>query len=75
MSDWTLGAVKARNMQLLAICPNDACRNLAEFNVDELIAGVGAAYRIDDIPQMDCRRCGTRLEIKLALGGPPEAGA
>ena len=42
MSEWTLGAVKAHNMEINALCENEACRHLFTFNLDALIEGVGA---------------------------------
>jgi hypothetical protein len=37
MSDWTLGAVKERGMEINALCENEACRHLFTFNLDALI--------------------------------------
>ena len=58
MSDWTLGAVKARNMEINALCENEACRHLFIFNLEMLIDGVGADYKLADIPPMECPTCG-----------------
>jgi hypothetical protein len=44
MSDWTLGAVKVRNMEINALCQNEACRHLFTFNLDALIEGAGADF-------------------------------
>jgi len=41
MSDWTFGAVKARNMALEAYCQNVACRRFDVFNLDQLIGHSG----------------------------------
>ncbi len=41
MSDWTLGDVKARNMEILALCEQESCRHMFAFNLDALIEGVG----------------------------------
>jgi hypothetical protein len=71
MSDWTFGAVKARNMALEAYCQNVACRRFDVFNLDQLIAALGPDYLVADIPQLACEACGGPMEIKLALV-PPE---
>ena len=44
MSDWTFGAVKARNMAVEAYCQNAACRRFYVFDLDYLIAEMGAIY-------------------------------
>ena len=73
MSDWTLGAVKARNMDLLAMCEASECGHIGFFDLDMLIDGAGPDFRIDDIPPMACPECGAKpLAIRLAMGGPPE---
>jgi hypothetical protein len=51
MSDWTLGAVKARNMEIVALCEQESCRHMFVFNLDALIEGVGPDYR-----SRTCRR-------------------
>jgi hypothetical protein len=72
MSDWTLGAVKARNMEIVALCEVESCRYMIVFDLDALIAGVGPDYPLDDIPAMDCPRCGTSpLTIRLSFADPP----
>ena len=58
MSDWTLGAIKARNMEINALCQNEACRHLFTFNLDALIEGAGADFLLADIPSMECRPAG-----------------
>ena len=76
MSDWTFGAVKARNMAVEAYCQNAACRRFYVFDLDYLIAEMGADYLVWDIPQMDCQACGSPMEIKLAFVTPePEQSA
>lgn len=68
MSDWTLGAVQARGMQLEASCKNESCRRFYVFELDRLIEIVGADYPISDIPQMTCENCSGPLKIELAMG-------
>jgi hypothetical protein len=73
MSDWTLGAVKARNMAINALCEQETRRHLFVFNLDALIAGVGPDYALDDIPPMACPNCGASpLTIRLSFADPPE---
>jgi hypothetical protein len=72
MSDWTLGAVKARNMEIVALCDQASCRHMFAFDLDALIEGVGADYRLDDIPPMACPHCGVSpLTIRLSFADPP----
>lgn len=72
MSDWTLGAVKARNMEINAFCEQGGCRHFFVFNLDALIEGVGPDYKLDDIPPMECPRCsGGPLVIRLSFADPP----
>jgi hypothetical protein len=72
-SDWTLGAVKARNMEINALCEQEGCRHLFVFNLDQLIEGVGPGYKLDDIPPMACPQCGASpLVIRLSFADPPQ---
>ena len=71
MSDWTLGAVKARNMEINALCEKEGCRHLFTFNLDALIEGVGPDYPLADIPPMECPACGEgQLVIRLSFVDP-----
>jgi hypothetical protein len=73
MSDWTLGAVKARNMEIVALCEAEGCNHLFAFDLDALIEGVGPDYPLADIPPMPCPRCGTApLLIRLSFPDPPQ---
>jgi uncharacterized SAM-dependent methyltransferase len=72
MSDWTFGAVIARNMAVEAYCQNAACRRFYVFDLDYLIAEMGADYLVSDIPQLDCQACGSPMEIKLAMMRPED---
>ena len=75
MSDWTLGAVKARNMEIVALCDQEGCRHLFVFNLDALIEGVGPDYALADIPSMACPQCGVSpLVIRLSFAEPPPEG-
>jgi hypothetical protein len=72
MSDWMLGAVKARNMEIVALCEAESCRHMFVFDLEALIAGVGSDYALDDIPPMACPNCGVEpLTIRLSFADPP----
>lgn len=71
MSDWTLGSIKAHNMEINALCEADGCRRLYTFNLDTLIAEAGADYKLDDMPSLACPACGVSpLTIRLSFAGP-----
>jgi hypothetical protein len=71
MSDWTFGDVKARNMEI-ALCEQSGCGHLFKFDLDQLIAGAGADYKVADIPPMTCPACGGgSLVIRLSFAEPP----
>jgi hypothetical protein len=72
MSDWTFGAIKARHMAINALCEQEDCRHLFVFDLDQLIAGVGPDFALDDIPPMACPQCGeSPLTIRLSFTDPP----
>ena len=71
MSDWTLGAIRAHNMELNSLCEAEGCLHLFIINLDPLIAEVGAAYRLDDIPPLGCPKCGATLVLRLSFPDPP----
>jgi hypothetical protein len=72
VGDWTLGLVKARNMEIVALCDQEGCRHLFVFNLDQLIEGVGPDYKLADIPPMACPQCGVSpLVIRLSFADPP----
>ena len=72
MSDWTFGAVKARNMEIVALCEQEGCRHLFTFDLDQLIEGAGADYKVADSPPMTCPACGAGLlAIRLSFAEPP----
>ena len=75
MSDWTFGDVKARNMEIVALCEQETCRHLFKFDLDQLIAGAGADYKIAAIPPMTCPACGGGpLAIRHSFAEPPSEG-
>jgi hypothetical protein len=72
MSDWTLGLVKARNIEIVALCEQEACKHLFVFDLDGLIESVGADYPVAEIPPLSCPRCGVApLTIRLSFADPP----
>jgi hypothetical protein len=70
MSEWTLGSVKERNMEINALCATEGCRHLYVFDLDALIEGAGADYAVADIPPMTCPRCDGPLAIRLSFVQP-----
>ena len=59
-------------MEIIALCQNEACRHLFTFNLDQLIEGAGADYKLADIPPMTCPACaGGTLVIRLSFADPP----
>jgi len=73
MSDWTLGAVKARNMEIVALCEAEGCGHLFSFDLDALIEGVGPDHPLAEIPPLACPRCGVApLLIRLSFPDPPQ---
>jgi hypothetical protein len=74
MSEWTLGSVKARGMEIVALCDNADCRHLFSFDLDALIEQAGADFPLGEIPPLACPRCGERpLTIRLSFADPPGA--
>ncbi len=73
MSEWTLGAVKARNMEIVAQCEAEGCRHFFSFDLDALIGGVSPDFLLADIPPMACPHCGaTPLVTRLSVPDPPQ---
>lgn len=70
MSDWTLGAVRARGLQLEASCKNGSCRRFFIFDIETLIKSVGGDYPISDIPPIACELCGEPLTVELGMLRP-----
>jgi hypothetical protein len=69
--DWTLGDVKARNMEIVALCEGAGCRRLFTMNLEQVIEGAGADFKLADIPSMPCPACGARpLVLRLAFADP-----
>jgi hypothetical protein len=75
MTGWTLASVKAHNLALEAYCQAKGCNRFYVFDLDALIASVGAGYAVSDIPQMTCAACGGELKIMLAAVPPGQDDA
>jgi hypothetical protein len=74
MSDWTLGALRARAMSLELHCPNSDCRRFQVFDLDRLIEAVGEDFPVAEVPELACEACGTPMLTKIALAGAPDEG-
>jgi hypothetical protein len=72
MDEWTLGAVRARNMSLELHCQMEACRRFQVFDLDRLIESVGEGYLVADIPDLSCESCGSVMVTRLALASFPQ---
>ncbi len=73
MTNWTLAAIKAKNLMLEAYCQTEDCRHFFVFDLDRLIEIAGPNYMIPEIiPDMVCTECGG--ELKSALAMMPSAG-
>jgi hypothetical protein len=55
MSDWSLGAVNARKMKIVALCEEESCRHIFAFNLDALIEGVGPRLQSRGHSPLDAR--------------------
>jgi hypothetical protein len=75
MSEWTLGQVKAMNLQLEASCRAEGgCRRFYVFDLDRLIERVGADYALSDIPPIASEECGKPIKIELPSVPPGQEG-
>jgi len=73
MTDWTLAAIKARNLALEGYCQTAGCKHFFVFDLDRLIAVAGPDYIVPDvIPDMVCTECGGPLKTALAMMPPAE---
>ena len=74
MSEWTFGLIKARGMEIVALCDNAECRHLFTFDLDGLIEGAGADFPLAEMPPLACPNCGQRpLTIRLSFPDQPGA--
>jgi hypothetical protein len=74
MSDWTLGSIKAHNMEIIALCEAEGCQTLYAVGLDPLIAELGADYTLASMPPLGCPACGAMLQIRLSFADPSEDG-
>jgi hypothetical protein len=64
---WTLGGIHRHGMRLEAACKTPGCGHFVVFDLDKLIAGLGADYPLPEGPGMTCERCGSELKFQLAV--------
>lgn len=64
---WTLGGIRQHGMRLEAACKTPGCGDFVVFDLDKLIAGLGADYPLPEGPGMTCERCGGELKFQLAV--------
>ena len=71
---WTLGAIRERGLRLEAVCRSPGCGWFATFDVDQLIARLGADYRLPDGgPGIACQKCGgNEVGFQLAMAPPDQ---
>lgn len=75
MTDWTLAAIKARNLSLEGYCQTGGCGRFFVFDLDQLIATVGQDYIVPAfIPDMVCSECGGQLKSALGMAPPGDEG-
>jgi hypothetical protein len=69
---WTLGQIRAGNMQLEACCRTPGCHHFVTFDLDQLIENAGPDYELpDDCPGVTCPTCGaTNMQFQLAMLHP-----
>ena len=59
-------------MEIVALCEQESCRHLFIFDLDQLIEGVGADYKLAHFPPMACPACGVEpLTIRLSFADIP----
>jgi hypothetical protein len=69
MSDWTFGESPERGDHRAVDL--EGCHNFFAFNLDQLIKGAGADYKLEDIPP----DCGVgQLAIRLSFANTPPEG-
>ncbi len=65
---WTLGAIRRRGMKLEAACKTQGCGAFVVFDLDGLIARVGADYPLPETgPGLACESCGGEMKFELAV--------
>jgi hypothetical protein len=68
---WTLGKIRALNLQLEARCQAPGCPWFGALDLDALIAKVGPDYELPDDPGFACENCGAAgLKFELACLHP-----
>jgi hypothetical protein len=67
LTTWTLGDIKSSGMVLEGACATDGCNEFARFNIDGLISGFGADWRVPKTLPVRCSQCGEPLKFQLAV--------
>jgi len=68
LEPWTLGAILRRDMRLEGTCTTTGCGRFVVFDLDQLIAGLGADDAIPNlVPGVTCPQCGGALKFQLAV--------
>lgn len=72
LSPWTLGQIRAHNLQVEAYCQTPGCNWFCSFDLDRLIEQAGPDYELpDEGPGIACETCGgTGLKFMLAYPHP-----
>ncbi len=68
---WALGAIRAMNLELEAVCQKPGCGWFASFDIDKLIDEFGADFELPaDGADLTCRICGGPVAFRLAYLHP-----
>lgn len=69
---WTLGALRARNMQIHALCSNERCGRIFIADTDMLITHFGPEAPLSQFDGQTCEACNSPLKIRLGFKDPDE---
>jgi hypothetical protein len=70
---WTLGGIRARGMKLEAACLTADCRRFFVYELDAVIASLGADYPLPESgPGHACPHCGGDMKFQLAVWHPTD---
>jgi hypothetical protein len=66
---WTLGDIRKWGMTLEAVCKTEGCGEFAVFNLEGLIARLGADHPLPEAPPaaLRCETCGGEMKFQLAV--------
>jgi hypothetical protein len=71
-SAWTLKQIKARNMEINALCTNERCGRIFIADTDSLIAHFGPEAPLSQFDGQTCEACNSPLKIMLGFRNPDE---